>query len=122
MPERITETERWQVAAGAVEAYRSRWDIAGEANMNTEPISPDQRAHWDKMAATLESAGFTPPGRTTELEPDTSWLASLWERVQNLGTERDYIPSDRVVAADPPQWAWSRDDDTYLDRDDGFGL
>ncbi len=32
LPERVTEAERWQAAAGAIEAYRTRWNIAGHGH------------------------------------------------------------------------------------------
>ena len=123
-PERITEAERWQVAAGAVEAYRSRWSIAGEATIDTEPTTPEQRAHWDTMAATLASAGFISPGRTSGQEADAPWLASLWERVQALDRVRDEANLESVAAVEPPAWSWSGSRDSGYDRgrDDGFGL
>jgi conjugative relaxase-like TrwC/TraI family protein len=123
-PERIIETERWQVAAGAVEAYRSRWNIAGEATIDTEPTNLEQRAHWDTMAATLASAGFSRPGGTSGQEADQPWLASLWERVQALDRVRDEANLERVAAVEPPAWSWTGSRDSGYDRgsDDGFGL
>jgi hypothetical protein len=100
-PERITESERWQVAAGAVEAYRSRWSIAGEATIESQPTNPEQRAHWDAMAATLASAGFTSPGGTSGQEADALWLASLWDRVRDLDRVRDEANLERVAAGAP---------------------
>ena len=29
LPDRLAATERWQAAAGAIEAYRSRWNVTG---------------------------------------------------------------------------------------------
>ncbi len=123
-PERTIETERWQVAAGAVEAYRSRWNIAGEATIDTEPTNPEQRAHWDKLEVALASAGFTSPVGASGQEADQPWLASLWERVQALDRARDEANLERVAAVEPPTWSWSSSRDSGYDRgrDDGFGL
>jgi conjugative relaxase-like TrwC/TraI family protein len=124
LPERITETERWQVAAGAIEAYRSRWNIAEGDTVDTAPTNPEQRAHWDTMAATLASAGFISPGGTSGQEADAPWLASLWERVRDLDRARDEANLERVAAVAPPPFSWSSSRDSGYDhgRDDGFGL
>jgi hypothetical protein len=124
LPERVTETERWQVAAGAVEAYRSRWSIAGEATIESQPTNPEQRAHWDAMAATLASAGFISPGGTSGQEADAPWLASLWDRVRDLDRVRDEANLERVAAGAPQPFSWSSGRDSGYDRgrDDGFGL
>jgi hypothetical protein len=123
-PERVTETERWQVAAGAIEAYRSRWNIAEGDTVDTAPTNPEQRAHWDTMAATLASAGFISPGGTSGQEADAPWLASLWERVRDLDRARDEANLERVAAVAPPPFSWSSSRDSGYDRgrDDGFGL
>ena len=76
LPDRITDTERWQVAAGAIEAYRSRWNIAAGESIDTEPTNPEQRAHWDKTAAALASAGFTTPVGSPGGEVGAASLAS----------------------------------------------
>ncbi|HEY4948602.1 MAG TPA: hypothetical protein VII19_11935, partial [Acidimicrobiales bacterium] len=124
LPERVTETERWQVAAGAIEAYRSRWSIAGEATIESQPTNPEQRAHWDAMAATLAAAGFTSPGGTSGQEADAPWLASLWDRVRDLDRVRDEANLERVGAGAPQPFSWSSGRDSGYDRgrDDGFGL
>ena len=124
LPERITGAERWQVAAGAVEAYRSRWSIAGEATIEPQPTNPEQRAHWDTMAATLAAAGFISPGGTSGQEADAPWLASLWDRVRDLDRVRDEAKLERVAAVEPPAWSWTSSRDSGYDhgRDDGFGL
>src|SRR5664280_268979 len=124
LPERISETERWQVAAGAIEAYRSRWNIAEGDTVDTAPTNPEQRAHWDTMAATLASADFISPGGTSGQEADAPWLASLWERVRDLDRARDEANLERVAAVAPPPFSWSSSRDSGYDhgRDDGFGL
>ncbi len=123
-PERITEAERWQVAAGAVEAYRSRWNMAGEITIDTLPTNPEQRAHWDAMTATLTSAGFISPGDKFAPTTDQAWLASLWERVQALDRTRDEANLERLAAGAPPPLSWTSSHDSGYDRghDDGFGL
>ena len=37
LPERLAATERWQTAAGAIEAYRSRWNITDTTTIGPEP-------------------------------------------------------------------------------------
>ena len=124
LPGGITDTERWQAAAGAIEAYRSRWSIAAGETVDTEPTNPEQRAQWDKTAATLASTGFTRPIRTSGQGADQPGFSSLWDRVQTLGREREKADRDRVAAAQAPTWSWSRSRNSGHDRgrDDGFGL
>jgi hypothetical protein len=43
------DTERWQVAAGAITAYRSRWNIPEQGTIDKEPTNPEQRPHWDRQ-------------------------------------------------------------------------
>ena len=64
LPERVGHVERWQSAAGAIEAYRTRWNIAGPAALGPEPADPEQRAHWDKTVAMVGAAGFLTAGDT----------------------------------------------------------
>ena len=79
LPERITGVERWQSAAGAIEAYRGRWGVDGSDALGPEPLDPEQRAHWQSAVGTIESAGFTAPG-SFEGKVDQPWLSSLWDR------------------------------------------
>lgn len=123
LPNRVTEVERWQVAAGAIEAYRNRWNIAGEATVDTAPTNPEQRAHWDTMTATLASAGFTSPAGTSGSEADQPWLDSLWERMRELDRNWEKMKLENVATAPPPfSWTSSRDSGYDRGRDDGFGL
>ena len=75
LPERITEVERWQSAAGAIEAYRVRWGLDTADALGPEPVDPEQRAHWEQAVGVIESAGFDPPD--TWWDPDGSRLAGL---------------------------------------------
>ena len=66
LPERVRHVERWQCAAGAIEAYRTRWNITGSATLGLEPADPEQRAHWDKTVAIVGTAGFLAAGATRD--------------------------------------------------------
>jgi hypothetical protein len=127
LPERITETERWRQAAGAVEVYRSRWNIGGMATIGAEPTNPEQRAHLDNLAATLASAGFTSPASTSGQQAEQPWLASLWSACRLLTASGTKINLEREVTVEPPAWSRSssrssRDSGYDGGRDDGFGL
>ncbi|MGD0255919.1 MAG: MobF family relaxase, partial [Acidimicrobiales bacterium] len=82
LPERITEVERWQAAAGAIEAYRTRWNVTGMASIGPEPSDPEQLAHWKKTVAAIGMAGFLSPGESPGVESEREVLASHWEGVQ----------------------------------------
>src|ERR1035437_9293481 len=72
LPERITDVERWQTAAGAIEAYRSRWDLDGTVAVGPEPAEPEQRAHRDRTGRLPPSAqpGSLPLASPTQPEPN----------------------------------------------------
>ena len=120
LPERITEVERWQAAAGAIEAYRTRWNITGTASIGSEPTDPDQRAHWKKTVAAVGMAGFLSPGESPGVESEREVLASHWKGVQATDRLRE---DDRTVPTAPVLHA-TRNRDMGLDRsfDDGFGI
>ena len=42
LPERISGVERWQSAAGAIEAYRARWNVTTADALGPEPLDPEQ--------------------------------------------------------------------------------
>ena len=58
LPDRLAAIERWQTAAGAIEAYRSLWNVADTMTMGPEPSDPEQRDHWRTAVATIGAAGF----------------------------------------------------------------
>ena len=118
LPQRISEAERWQAAAGAVEAYRGRWGITGASAIEAQPTNPEQRAHWETMAAALSSAGFTSPRGASGQEAGAPRLASPWERLRTLDR------AEHEVTAEPPAWSWNDRRDSGYDRgsDVGFGL
>jgi hypothetical protein len=120
LPERITEVERWQAAAGALEAYRTRWNITGTVSIASEPSDPEQRAHWKKTVAAIGMAGFLSPGGSPGVESEREVLASHWEGVQ--ATDR-LQENDRTISTAPVPHA-TRNRDMDLDRslDDGFGI
>jgi conjugative relaxase-like TrwC/TraI family protein len=122
LPERITEVERWQAAAGAIEAYRTRWNITGTASIGSEPTDPEQRSHWDKTVATVGAAGFLTSVEACGVGTERASLASQWDRVEALGRPGDDIALDLVAPIEPPQLAWDYSVDYDLERDDGFGL
>ena len=80
LPERIRAVERWQSAAGAIEAYRARWNVTTADALGPEPLDPEQSAHWHRAVAAIGSAGFAVPGGPGG-GPDEPWVSSLWDRV-----------------------------------------
>jgi conjugative relaxase-like TrwC/TraI family protein len=126
LPERITSVERWQSAAGAIEAYRSRWGVDGSDALGPEPLDPEQRAHWQRAIGTIESAGFTALG-SSDGEPDKPWLSTMWDRLHALDAAwseatRSDATRDVTPLPQPPPFSWSRDSDSGRDLGDGFGL
>ena len=126
LPERITGVERWQSAAGAIEAYRGRWGVDGSDALGPEPLDPEQRIHWQRAVGTIESAGFTALG-SSDGEPDQPWLSSMWDRLHALDaawSEAARSDAARDVTPLPqlPPFSWSRDSDSGRDLGDGFGL
>jgi hypothetical protein len=80
LPERLAATERWQAAAGAIEAYRSRWNVTGTATIGSEPTDPEQRDHWRTTVATVGAAGFLNDGRS----PGNGSERRAWHRAGRL--------------------------------------
>jgi hypothetical protein len=116
LPERLGHVERWQSAAGAIEAYRLRWSITGAATLGAEPVDPEQHAHWDKTVAIVGTAGFLAAGDTREGESERSALAMQWESI---------LTADRGCGDDPihplsPASIWP--EEPYLDHDLESGL
>ena len=89
LPQSITATERWQSAAGAVEAYRACWNITGTESVGPEPTNPEQRAQWHKIVAVLGAAGFLAPDASRESGPERSSLAAEWARIRAVDRQRE---------------------------------
>jgi conjugative relaxase-like TrwC/TraI family protein len=121
LPERITGVERWQSAAGAIEAYRDRWGVDGSDALGPEPLDPEQRAHWHSAVGVIESAGFAAPG-SFEGKVDQLWLSSLWDRMDALNAAWADATRDVSPLREPPPFSWARDSDSGRDLGDGFGL
>ncbi|HVA07261.1 MAG TPA: hypothetical protein VNG12_11030, partial [Acidimicrobiales bacterium] len=126
LPERITGVEHWQSAAGAIEAYRSRWSVNSSDALGPEPLDPEQRAHWQRAVGTIEGSGFTALG-SSDGELDQQWLSSMWDRLHALDAAwSEAKRSDAVRGGtplpQPPPFSWSRDSDSGRDLGDGFGL
>jgi hypothetical protein len=120
LPERITEVERWQAAAGAIEAYRTRWNITGTASIGPEPNDPEQRSQWDKTVATVGAGGFLTSVEACGVGTEREVLATRWENIHALDRQRD---DDRSVARTPvlsPESRWP--DEPDLDRGFDYGL
>jgi conjugative relaxase-like TrwC/TraI family protein len=121
LPERITGVERWQSAAGAIEAYRVRWNVTSAEALGPDPLDPEQRAHWQRAVGAIGSAGFAAPSGPGS-GPDEAWLSSLWGRVYALDAARPDAARDLTSLPQPPQFAWNRDVGSSHDLDDSFGL
>jgi conjugative relaxase-like TrwC/TraI family protein len=122
LPEHVGRVEKWQTAAGAIEAYRTRWNIAGSATLGPEPADPEQRAHWATTIAIVGTAGFLTGESSREDGPERASLAMGWEDLRAANRE----PVDgRSIAASPvpsPESLWADEPDIYRDFDSGFGL
>ena len=121
LPERMSSVERWHSAAGAIEAYRVRWNVMGIDALGPEPLDPEQRAHWHRAVAAIESSGFASPAGLVG-GPDQEWLSSMWNRVHGFEGARPNATCGMASASEPPPLAWNRDVDSGYDLDGGFGL
>jgi len=121
LPERVTGVERWQSAAGAIEAYRDRWGVDGSDALGPEPLDPEQRAHWHRAVGSIELAGFTAPG-SSEGKVDQRLLSSMWDRLHALDAARSDAARDVTPLPQPPPFSWIRDNDSGRDLGDDFGL
>jgi conjugative relaxase-like TrwC/TraI family protein len=122
LPDRLAATERWQAAAGAIEAYRSRWNVTDTTTIGPEPTDPEQRDHWRTTVATVGAAGFLNDGRSPGNESEREGLASRWVAMQQADIarhERD-VGHDSSDDDDLPRRR-SRDRDNDRSRDVGFG-
>ena len=103
LPERISRVERWQCAAGAIEAYRTRWSVATVDALGPEPFDPEQHAHWERAVAAIGEARFAAPGPPAS-GTDEAWLSSLWERVHALESVSTDSSLDVSSVPAPPQF------------------
>jgi conjugative relaxase-like TrwC/TraI family protein len=125
LPERLAATERWQTAGGAVEAYRTRWNITDTASMGPEPTDPEQRDHWRTAVATVGAAGFLTDQGSPEVGSERGSLATQWEamRVADRSREADRSWADGSVEPLPERHVPKRQDRGFdRDHDSGFGL
>jgi hypothetical protein len=121
-PERVGHVERWQSAAGAIEAYRTRWSINGPAALGPEPADPEQRAHWDKTVAMVGRAGFFTAGDTREGGSERASLATRWSNTHTAYHQRDDNRSVAGAIIPSPASLWSDEPDFDDGLDDGFSL
>ena len=121
LPERIRAVERWQSAAGAIEAYRARWNVTTVDALGPEPLDLEQSAHWHRAVAAIGSARFAAPGGPGG-SPDQAWLSSLWDRVHALDAAGRDGARNVTSMPEPVPFAWSREGDSGHDLGDGVGL
>ena len=122
LPERVGHAERWQTAAGAIEAYRTRWSIAGSATLGPEPADPEQRAHWDRTVAIVGTAGFLAAGDTREGGSERTSLATRWDNAHKaIGQTVDDSPPPHSRIPSPAPLS-SNESDLDYGFDNGFGL
>jgi len=125
LPDRLVATERWQIAAGAIEAYRSRWSVAGTMTMGPEPSEPEQRDHWRTAVAAIGAAGFLGDQGSLGVESERGSLTTRWEviRAADRSRDADRLRDDDVVETSPERHGRRRQDRSLdLTRDSGFGL
>jgi conjugative relaxase-like TrwC/TraI family protein len=122
LPERITQVERWQSAAGAIEAYRTRWNITDTASIGPEPVDPEQRAHWDKTVATVGEARFL---ISAGMGRDDSKQASPVSRSESFHAAYRQLHDDRIIdrgVVSSPASIELDEPDLDYDFDHGFSL
>jgi hypothetical protein len=130
LPDRITEVERWQSAAGAIEAYRLRWGVDAPSAIGPEPQGPEQRAHWQSTFSVVESASSGLPGAWGD--PDGTERAELLEKLEQVRSGLEQIGTGldeyRESLHKAPAIDWGYDDDYgydndyTIDNDYGYGL
>ena len=119
LPERISGVERWQSAAGAIEAYRIRWDVTAADALGPEPSDHEQSVHWQRAVGAI--GGFATLGSAGGGHHET-WVSSLWDRIHALDPEGPDAARDVTSASEPTPLAWGRGVDAGRDFDGGFGL
>ena len=118
LPESVSGVERWQAAAGAIEAYRTRWNVTGTATVGPEPANPEQRAQWDKTVAIVGAAGYLTRNDSFGEGSEHASLAFHWDAAVAAEVER---VDDQTVPS-PPTPTRDRDRDFGRGSADGFGL
>jgi conjugative relaxase-like TrwC/TraI family protein len=121
LPNRLAATERWQAAAGAVEAYRSRWNVTGTATIGPEPTDPEQREHWRTTVAAVGAAGFLNDQETPGNASERGTLASRWEAMRQADQARHEPDVGRTSSHDDARHRL-RTRDRDRDRGSGFGM
>ena len=122
LPERVGPVEKWQSAAGAIEAYRIRWSITGPATLGPGHAHPEQRSHWDKTVAMVGTAGFLTAGDTRAGKFERASLAVRWESIHTANRQQD---DDLSIAGSPvlsPVWLSQDEPDLDHGLDGGFTL
>ncbi len=120
LPERIARVERWQSAAGAIGAYRARWNVSTADALGPEPLDPEQFAHWHRAVSVIATAGCAPPP-IPRSGPDDAWLTSVWDRLDALDTASLDPADGRSSWPDSRLYAWGRDVDPGYGLDEGLG-
>jgi hypothetical protein len=120
VPTSLTDTERWQTAAGAIEAYRSRWEITGEQTLGPEPTDPDQRAHWSRTVAAIGDTGFFGEERTTGTALEHEHLASHWHGIEAAERKQEREAYEALHPTPSPSRGRDRDDGWGYDDDYGY--
>ncbi len=116
------QVERWQRAAGAIEAYRTRWNIDESATLGPEPADPKQRAHWAKTVALVGTAGFLIAGDRGKRESELASLSRWWENLHTADRQRDQEISIERPRVSSPASRWTDEPDRDVGFDVGFGL
>ena len=118
LPERIGHVERWQSAAGAIEAYRTRWNITGPVVIGLEPAGPEQRDHWDKTVAVVVAAGYPASGGPNV----DDFQRAPWRNIHTAYQQREDDGGLRQGPSPSPPSLWPDEPDLDVAFDEGFGL
>ena len=112
LPERIGHVEHWHAAAGAIEAYRTRWGFTGTGSVGPKPADPEQCSHWEKTVATVGAAGFFTSGESMGASSERALLMSHWEATIAADRQRH---DDQIVPS-PWESIGTRDGDWEFDH------
>jgi len=120
LPTRISHVEQWQAAAGAIEAYRTRWNFTGTGSVGSEPVDPEQHAHWEKTVAIVGAAGFLAAGESIGDGSERSSLVSRWAAA--IAADRQRHDDQIVPSASERTATRHRDRDFPHSYADNFGI